>query len=92
MELRMYRYRLYPSNIQQERLLNNFEICKSVYNELLNLRIKTYNGTGKSLSKFDCTHLLKGEHKEVFSQVLQNVSDRVDKRRGFLGSKIKFVV
>jgi len=76
----MYRCRLYPSNIQQERLLNNFEICKSVYNELLELRIKTYKETKKSLSKFDCDVLLKGRYKGiVFSQVLQNVSDRVDK-------------
>ena len=77
MELRTYKYRLYPSQKQQERLFKNFQICKEIYNRLLELSIKTYKETGETLSKFDYDKFLTGEHPIVFSQVKQNVSGRV---------------
>jgi putative transposase len=79
MELRMYKYRMYPSIKQKDRLFKTFIICKEIYNEILELSIKTYKETGKTPSEFDYNTLLVGMHKEVFSQVKQNVSDRVAK-------------
>jgi len=79
MELRMYRYRLYPSQKQREHLFENFDICKEIYNNLLETSIKTYDETGKTLNKFDYDKLLTGKNSEVFSQVKQNISDRVSK-------------
>ena len=75
----MYRYRLYPSQKQRERLFENFDICKEIYNNLLETLIKTYKETGRSLRKYDFDKLLAGKHPEVFSQVKQNISDRVSK-------------
>jgi len=75
----MYRYRLYPSRKQRERLFKNFRICKEIYNDLLEMSIETYNTNGKTLRKFDYNKYLTGKHPEVFSQVKQNVSDRVHK-------------
>ena len=75
----MYQYRLYPSRVQQDRLYKTFDTCKSVYNELLELDINTYKSTKNGVSKFGFNKHLRGKHPEVFSQVLQNISDRVDK-------------
>lgn len=43
------------------------------------MSIETYNTNGKTLRKFDYNKYLTGKHPEVFSQVKQNVSDRVHK-------------
>jgi putative transposase len=53
--------------------------CKLLYNELLEANQKTYKATGKGLRKYDYNRLLKDRNPEVFSQVKQNVSDRLDK-------------
>jgi len=53
MELRMYKYRLYPSGKQKIRIINSLKICKAVYNELLEISVKTYKESGKTLRKFD---------------------------------------
>jgi putative transposase len=75
----MYQYRLYPSQKQREHLFENFNICKEIYNDLLEISIKTYKETGKTLRKYDFDKLLTGLHPKVFSQVKQNISDRVHK-------------
>ena len=78
----MYKYRLYPSQKQINRLSNQFEVCRRAYNELLETSIETYKNTGKHLSKFDldeCIPYLDVDTSVVFSQVLQNLSDRVSK-------------
>ena len=79
MEIRMYRFRLYPSHTQRERLFDNFKTCKEIYNNLLEASIGTYKTTGKTMRKFDYNKLLTGKYPDVFSQVKQNVSDRVAK-------------
>jgi len=75
----MYRYRLYPSQKQQQTLFNTFDSCKEIYNNLLEISIKTYKETGKTLRKFDFDKLHTRKHPEVFAQVKQNISDRVSK-------------
>jgi putative transposase len=78
-ELRMFEFRLYPSRVQRGRLFSQFDSCKELYNELLELNNKTYAESGKGLRKFDFNNALKGKYPELFSQVKQNVSDRVGK-------------
>ena len=76
----MFKYRIYPSDKQKTRLINSFKICKEVYNKLLSL-----NKTLLVTNKFDFDSLVMDlkccdpEIKEVHSQVLQNVSDRLHK-------------
>ena len=74
-----YKFRIYPKRKQIFRLLNNFNICKEVYNNLLELNINNYKETKKSLNKYKFNNYMKGKYKQIHSQVIQNVSDRVHK-------------
>lgn len=75
--LRAYKYRLYPNKAQREIFLHHFGCCRFVYNWALNRKIKTYETTGKSISRFTLNNELvnlKNEYpwlKEVNSQSLQ---------------------
>jgi len=75
----MYQYRLYPSQKQEKRLFNTFNICKNIYNELLELSISVYKENNITLGRYDFNKLLTGLYPEVFSQVKQDVSNRVYK-------------
>jgi putative transposase len=75
----MYKYRIYPSKKQIPRLFKTFNTCKDIYNTLLESSINTYKSSGKTLRKFDYNKLISGKHKDLHSQVVQNVSDRVHK-------------
>ena len=79
MILRAYKFRIYPSRKQKIKLLNNFSTCKEIYNKLLNLSINNYKETKRSLSKYDFNKFLTNKYKNIYSQVKQNVSDRVSK-------------
>lgn len=79
MELRMYKYRLYPSKKQKEKLINSLKTCKTIYNELLALSIDAYKFGKVSFNKFDFNNYLTGKYLEIHSQSKQNVSDRVHK-------------
>lgn len=79
-----YKYRLFPTNAQRVSLDRVLETCRRVYNDTLAIRKDTYEQAGKSLGLYDTNKLLtqwKAERpalKEVHSQVLQNVQERVD--------------
>ncbi len=87
--LRMYEYRIYPSRKQKDRLINNFKTCKQIFNELLELSIDTYKTSGKALRKFDYNKYLTAKYPEIFSQVKQNVSDRIHKSFSNFFRKVK---
>ncbi len=74
----MYRYRIYPSGKQKERITNSLKTCKIIYNELLAMSIDAYKFGHVSLGKFDYNGIIKGKYA-IHSQVAQNVSDRVHK-------------
>lgn len=82
--VKTFKYRLQPSKSQRTRLIQTLELCRWVYNETLATRKKAWEQEQKSLSLYDTNKLLtlwKQEHPElrdVFSQVLQNVQERVD--------------
>lgn len=75
----MYKYRLYPSKKQQQTLFKTLNICKEIYNQLLETNINIYESTEKTLQKFDYNKLLTGFYPEIYAQVKQNISDRVHK-------------
>jgi len=79
-----YRYRLYPTKSQVSHLEQTLEICRWVYNETLALRKNAWEQEQHSISYYESKRqipLWKKEHPElisVYSQVLQDVSMRVD--------------
>ena len=83
--MRTYKYRVYPSRKEQELLDRQMLLAKELYNLLLERSIWHYEATGETLTKYSMNRMitqLKKEHpalKEVYSQVLQNVADRLSK-------------
>ena len=79
-QIRMYQYRIYPSNKQKNRLIESLKSCKEVYNDLLSFNkeqwTKKYDFNDIILDLKICNPELL---KKVHSQVLQNVSDRLSK-------------
>ncbi len=79
--MKAYKFRIYPSGKQQRVLLAQFERCREMYNELL--------AEGRSLmvsrrSDFyglvrDMKIAMPKRYGAVYSQVLQNVADRLSK-------------
>lgn len=82
--MKTFKFRLQPSKSQRTKLMQTLELCRWVYNETLATRKNAWEQERKSLSLYDTNKLLtawKQEHPElrgVFSQVLQNVQQRVD--------------
>ncbi|HIH97210.1 MAG TPA: helix-turn-helix domain-containing protein, partial [Thermoplasmata archaeon] len=77
MELQSYKYRLYPSKVQQMRIFAQFDGCCELYNVLLQKCKDAYKKEGVSLnSKSKLCELIrrvKATHPElnqVYSQVL----------------------
>lgn len=79
-----FKYRLFPTSAQRTSLDRVLETCRRVYNDTLAIRRDTYEQAQKSLGLYDTNKLLtqwKAERpalKDVHSQVLQNVQERVD--------------
>lgn len=81
----MYKYRIYPFKNQQRILNQQLDLACDVYNSLLDLKQEIWKETEKSLTKIDLDNTItelkidNPKWKEIHSQVLQNVSDRVSK-------------
>ncbi len=79
-----YRYRLYLAKAQRRVLEQQLEISRWVYNETLAERKRAYEERGVSLRLYDTQAMLpvwkltRPDLKLVHSQVLQNISVRVD--------------
>jgi putative transposase len=82
--LKAFKYRLYPTKAQRSKMNRTLELCRWTYNETLAYRKALYESESKSSSKYATNALLpawkvdKPELREVFSQTLQNVQERVD--------------
>lgn len=82
--LKALRYRLYPTKAQASQLAWTLETCHQVYNSLVNDRKFQYEVSGKAPSWIEQKRSItawKPSHPElsdVYSQVLQDVSKRVD--------------
>ena len=88
---KMFKYRIYPSKKQKIKLINQFKICKEIYNTLLDLNKKLW-----TTKKFDFDNLVKDikttcpeYYFQAHSQVLQNVSDRLSKAFDNFFNRIK---
>ncbi|MFH0797836.1 MAG: transposase [Candidatus Woesearchaeota archaeon] len=81
--LKTYQFRMYPTKRQKELLDFNLESARYVYNEQLASKIKAYEENNKNLTHFELKNSLislKENHpwlKQVHSQVLQNVNQRI---------------
>lgn len=77
---RMYKFRIYPSRKEQVRLFTSLRHCKEIYNELLGLNkdlwITNKNDFNPIVTDMKIAY---PDYYETYSQVLQNVSDRLEK-------------
>ena len=82
--LKALRYRIYPTKAQASQLAWTLETCRQVYNSLVNDRKFQYEVSGKAPSWIEQKRSItawKPSHPELsdaHSQVLQDVSKRVD--------------
>ena len=77
---RNYKFNLSPKKRHVNRLQETLNSCRFVYNQILEKRNTHWKETKKTLSCFDCQKLIKNIELKtpLHSQVLQNVSVRVD--------------
>jgi len=79
-----YKFRLQPTAAQETLLKQTLELCRWTYNETLSTRKNAWETEKKPIGRYDTNKLLpkwkqaKPELSEVYSQVLQNVQERVD--------------
>ena len=82
--MKAFKFRLYPTKTQAEQLNQHIGSCRFVYNWALDQKIKTYEQTGKSISRFDLNKLipvLKTSNEwlgDVNSQSLQGMTKQVE--------------
>ena len=82
--LKSLKYRLRPTKKQEKVLLAHIEECRLLYNQLVCARVQAWQKNKESLSRYEQTKtipLMKQQRlafKQVYSQVLQQVSTRVD--------------
>ncbi len=78
------RFRLNPTKEQEQKLFHTFYLCRKLYNQALEERVAYYREKGISIRYIDQQNHLPtwkqehSEYKEVHSQVLQNVLQRLD--------------
>ncbi|MHB1679119.1 MAG: helix-turn-helix domain-containing protein [bacterium] len=83
--LKTYKFRLYPTKKQIEKLYWTLETCHILYNSCLVDRNRHYEEIGKGLSRIDQQKILVQDKKNIeylkniHSQVLQDVLFRVEK-------------
>ena len=83
--LKTYKYRLYPTRKQTEKLDWMLETCRILYNSALVDKNRHYEQTGSCLSRIDQQRILVRDKKnieylkDIHSQVLQDVLFRVEK-------------
>ena len=93
--LKTYKYRLYPTRKQTEKLNWTLDTCRILYNSALVDRKNSYEQTGESLSYSKQAGILKHDKliipylKDIHSQVLQDVLIRVDKAYKAFYRKLK---
>ncbi len=79
-----YKFRLYPTKPQKRHMERTLELCRYAYNKTLETKKNAYDVNHVTLSKYGLNNLLPEwkkdtpELKEVFSQTLQEVQERVD--------------
>ena len=85
MSKQAYKFRLYPTRKQQERLQWTLDRARELYNAALQERRDAYRMVGKAITYYDQANQLpeikqdREEYQDIHSQVLQDVLRKVDK-------------
>ncbi|HVB75730.1 MAG TPA: transposase [Ktedonobacteraceae bacterium] len=85
MSKQAYKFRLYPTRKQRERLQETLDRCRELYNAALQERRDAYRMCGITITYYDQANQLpeikkiREEYQDIHSQVLQDVLRRVDK-------------
>ncbi|WP_414657755.1 RNA-guided endonuclease InsQ/TnpB family protein [Deinococcus sp. VB343] len=89
-QIRVYRYRLYPTKPQEVAMFETLRLTRTLYNAGLEQRIAAYRKQGKTVTAYDQQKELTAlkaecpEYAGVYSHVLQDALDRLDKAyKGF---------
>lgn len=83
--LKTYRYRIYPTKEQKEKIEYTLDLCRYLYNNALEQRITAYKNYrvaltyNKQANELPVLKKELPEYKNVHSQVLQDVLKRLDK-------------
>ena len=82
--MKAYKFRLYPSAEQERKLNNQIELCRHLYNGLLEQRITAHKmgkkiGYVKQANELPELRREMEDYREIHSQVLQDVAKRVDR-------------
>ena len=94
--MKTYKYRLYPTKQQSEKLASTLESCRVLYNCALEQRKTAYKQFGISVNYNSQSDELKEikkyfpEYKQIYSQVLQNVLIRLNKAFQNFFRRVKF--
>lgn len=64
--LKGFKYRIYPTKLQEIQMSKTFGCCRFVYNQILAKKIDLYKLESKSLSKIDCNNYCNRELKTEF--------------------------
>ncbi|MEK6887105.1 MAG: RNA-guided endonuclease TnpB family protein [Nanoarchaeota archaeon] len=88
--MKTFKYRLYPTKSQSSKMDKQLEICRQVYNGMLEHRKSEWENKKNQVSAFDLINMLPKQKKErpelnqVHADVLQNLSLRLEKAfKGF---------
>ena len=82
--MKTFKYRIYPTKAQTTQLEKQLELCRWLYNKTLETRKSAHEVEGRSVGHYDTIKMIPGWKvekpalKTVHSQVLQNVSTRVE--------------
>ena len=82
--LKAFKFRLYPTKKQANQFNQHIGSCRFIYNWALDTKIKTYEQTGKSVSRYELNKMmpsLKEQYEwlsEVNSQALQGMTVQVE--------------
>jgi len=93
--IKTFRYRLYPTKPQEAALFETLRLTRTLYNAGLEQRHEAYRKTGKTLSAYDQQKELTAlkaacpEFGGVYSHVLQDVLDRLDRAYKSFFSRVK---
>lgn len=80
-----FKYRIYPNRVQEQRILDTLDHCRLLYNRLLAERIESYQRFNHTVSwvdqqkSFPARKVAIPELQMIYSQVLQDVTRRLDK-------------
>lgn len=73
-----YKYRIYPTKKQKQKLETALDQACFLYNQMLDIKQQIYLGEAESLTEFDMNNLIKDfETPALHSQVKQNIPKRI---------------